>query len=111
MGLFEQSSVGEAHRQQQPLHVLGAGRVVAAGARDQRSIKMFEVPIFLHYGRGLSIQMVLSVRRVAAHLGGGVRGWGVSPFLGLPHAESHRQQPHGQSVLQEHLKSPGLPSG
>ena len=36
MGLFEQSRGGEPHKQQQPLHELGAGRVVVASARDHR---------------------------------------------------------------------------
>ena len=42
VGLFEQRSGGEPYQQQQPLHVLGAGNVVAASARDQRSIEGFE---------------------------------------------------------------------
>ena len=42
VGLFEQRSGGEPYQQQQPLRVLGAGSVVAASARDQRSIEGFE---------------------------------------------------------------------
>ena len=42
VGLFEQSSEGEPHKQQQQLHVLGAGSAIAASACDQWSIEGFE---------------------------------------------------------------------
>ena len=42
VGLFERSRGGEPHKQQQPLHELGAGRVVVASARDHRPFEGFE---------------------------------------------------------------------
>jgi len=45
VGLFEQSRAGEPDKQQQPLHELGAGRVVVASARDHKLFEGFEAAL------------------------------------------------------------------